>query len=391
MSRLGQVIIVGASAAGVCAAESLRRRGYTGRLTLVGDEPHPPYDRPPLSKQLLSGAWDVKRVALLSQSSMEELRAELLLGRTAKGVDLADRMVVLEGGDRLPFNGLVIATGVTPRRLPTGHELAGVHVLHGLDEAMALRAQLLEQPRVVVVGAGFLGTEVAAAARNMGLEVAIVDPDAVPMGRQLGQRLGSLVAQLHVDHGVRLRLGVGITQLVGSAGRVVRVDLADGTTLPADVVLVSIGSVPRTDWLAGSGISLRDGVECDAYCQAAAGIYAAGDVARWHHPGLGRAIRLEHRMNATEQGMAVAGNLLGDRKPFTPLPYFWSDQYDTRIQACGILPLDAEVAVVHGDLNDRKFVALYRRQGKVVGVVGWNSPRELHHYRRQICFVPDAA
>jgi NADPH-dependent 2,4-dienoyl-CoA reductase/sulfur reductase-like enzyme len=377
------VVIVGASAAGLSTAEALRTKGYDGTLTLVGDEPHLPYDRPPLSKQILSGTWEPHRVRLRDEQALGKLDADLLLGYSAVRLDNAGRQVLLSDGNRIGFDALVIATGVRPRRLP-GDDLAGIHVLRTLDDARSLRAELMRRPRVAVVGAGFLGAEVAAAARGMGLETTLIDPLPVPMRRQLGYRMGDLVGQLHSDNGVDLRMGVGVSRFAASAGRVVGVELVDGTVVDADVVVVAVGSTPATDWLTGSGLPLGNGVECDTRCQAAPGVYAAGDVACWHNPHFGARMRIEHRLNATEQGMAVAGNLLGDDRAFAPVPYFWSDQYDARIQAYGIFPDGAQVTVLHGDMASRTFVAAYGRHGEVVGVLGWNSPRELRKLRQLV-------
>ena len=375
-----RVAIVGASAAGLTAAETLRRRGYEGELTLIGDEqPHPPYDRPPLSKQILAGTWEPERVYLRPDDELARLGASLRLGRAATALDLTGQQVHLDDGDRIGFDGLIIATGVTPRRLP-GSELHGVYVLRTLDDALALRAELLAGPRVVVVGAGFLGTEAAAAARMMGLEVTLAEPQPVPV-RSFGDRIGALIAELHHDRGTRLRCGVPVCRLHNAGGRVTGVELADGTMLPADVVVLAVGAAPATGWLVGSGLPLGNGVECDSYCQAAPGIFAAGDVASWYHPRVGSRMRLEHRMNATEQAIAAAGNLLGDHRPFAPVPYFWTDQYDTRIQAYGIFPVDAELKVLYGDPVDRRFVVAYGHQGAVAGLLGWNAPRELRDLR----------
>ncbi|MES4906053.1 MULTISPECIES: FAD-dependent oxidoreductase [unclassified Streptomyces] len=379
----GDVVIVGASAAGLATAEALRNKGYDGALTLIGDEPHLPYDRPPLSKQVLSGDWQPEKVRLRDDAAIARLDADFRLGRSAVGLDTVRRKVLLNDGAEVAYDALVIATGVTPRRLP-GDDLAGVHVLRTLDDALNLRTHLLARPKVVVVGAGFLGAEVAAVARTMGLEVTLVDPLPVPMHRQFGDRIGRLVAQMHRDQGVALRLGVGVSRFLDAAGRVVAVELADGTRLDADLILVAVGSTPATDWLTDSGLPLGNGVECGARCQAAPGIYAAGDVASWHNPHFGVRMRVEHRLNATEQGMAVAAGILGEQRPFAPIPYFWSDQYDARIQAHGIFPEHAEVTVVHGSPDDRRFVAAYSHEGKVVGVLGWNSHRELRALRQLV-------
>ncbi|MFF1809598.1 NAD(P)/FAD-dependent oxidoreductase [Streptomyces sp. NPDC058251] len=378
-----RIVIVGASAAGLTAAETLRRRGWGGDLTLIGEEQHPPYDRPPLSKQILTGAWEPERATLRSPQDLARLEADLRLGQRATALDVEGGQVRLGDGESIGFDGLVIATGVAPRRLPDS-ELAGVHVLRTLDDALALRAALLTGARVVVVGAGFLGTEVAAAARTMGLEVTVVEPEPVPVRRPFGDRIGTLVAGLHRDHGTRLRCGIPVRRLRGAGGRVTGVELGDGTTLSADVVVLALGSAPATGWLTGSGLRLGDGVVCDVLCQAGPGIYAAGDVATWPNPHFGTRMRLEHRMNATEQAMAAASNLLGDATPFASVPYFWTDQYDTRIQAYGIFPPDADLRIVHGDPVDGQFAAAYGHHGRVVGVLGWNAPRQLRTLRRLV-------
>jgi NADPH-dependent 2,4-dienoyl-CoA reductase/sulfur reductase-like enzyme len=378
-----RIVIVGASAAGLTAAETLRRRGWDGHLTLIGEESRPPYDRPPLSKQILTGVWEPERATLRSWPDLARLQADLRLGQRAVALDVPGRRVRLEGGGSIGFDALVIATGVVPRRLPDS-DLAGVHVLRTLDDAIALRAALRAGPRVVVVGAGFLGTEVAAAARTMGLEVSVVEPEPVPVRRPFGDRIGALVADLHRDHGMHLRCGVPVRRLRGASGRVTGVELGDDTTLPADVVVLALGAMPATGWLEGSGLRLGDGVECDAYCQAAPGIYAAGDVASWPNAHFGTRMRLEHRMNATEQAIAAAGNLLGDATLFAPVPYFWTDQYDTRIQAYGIFPPDAEMRIVHGHTSDGHFVTAYGNHGREVGVLGWNAPRQVRTLRRLV-------
>ncbi|RDI34640.1 NAD(P)/FAD-dependent oxidoreductase [Lentzea flaviverrucosa] len=388
MGNLERVVVVGASAAGVTTAETLRREGYTGRLTLVGDEEALPYDRPPLSKQVLAGAWEPERTVLRPESAYVDHDIELLLGNAACGLDLARRTVALSNGEELGYDGLVIATGTTPRTLPSGHDLAGVHVLRTVGDALALRGDLLRSSAVVVVGAGFLGTEAAAAARQLGLDVTLVDPLPLPLVRQFGDRVAAAIAELHEERGVRLRNGVGVVRLHGE-GAVSGVELTDGTVVRADVVLVAIGAVPATGWLDGSGVPVDDGVVCDATCRAADGVYAAGDVARWFHPHFGGLMRVEHRMNATEQGMAVARTLLGAQTPFAPVPYFWTDQFDAKVQAYGVFPAGAEMSVAHGRLDERKFVAHYVVRGGVVGVLGWNMARQLRQDRQLVSGPPD--
>ena len=383
MTSPRRIVVVGAGAAGLTTLEALRRLGFDGALALIGEEPHLPYDRPPLSKQILAGTWEPERIALRGADALAGLDADLLLGRRAAGLDMAARQVLLDDGERIGFDGLVIATGVNPRSLP-GTDLAGIHLLRSLDDALSLRARLLDGPTVAVVGAGFLGAEVAAVARGMGLDVTMIDPLPTPMYRQFGHRVGELVGHLHADHGVSVRCGTGVNRFLGAAGHVVGVELTDGSTLKADLVVVAVGASPAVEWLAGSGLPQGNGIECDTRCRTAPGVYAAGDVARWHNGHFDTRMRLEHRMNATEQAMAVAGNLLGADKAFEPIPYFWSDQYDARIQAYGIFPENADVTVLHGELADRKFVVGYGRQGKTVGVLGWNSPRETRQLRQLV-------
>lgn len=383
MGSLERVVVVGASAAGVTTAETLRREGYTGGLVLVGDEKALPYDRPPLSKQVLAGTWEPEKTVLRPDSAYSGHGIELRLGSAATGLDLARRTIALSTGEEIGYDGLVIATGVAARTLPFGHHLTGVHVLRTVDDAVALRGDLLRSSSVVVVGAGFLGSEAAASARRLGLDVTLVDPLPLPLVRQFGDEVGTAIAGLHEEEGVRLRLGTGVTALHGE-GAVTGVELSDGTVLPADVVLVAIGARPATGWLDGSGVPVDDGVVCDATCRAADGVYAAGDVARWFNPHFGGLMRVEHRMNATEQGMAVARNLLGAQAPFAPVPYFWTDQFDARIQAYGVFPAGAEMVVAHGRVAERKFVAHYLADGRVVGVLGWNMARQLRMDRQLI-------
>jgi NADPH-dependent 2,4-dienoyl-CoA reductase/sulfur reductase-like enzyme len=370
------VLVVGASASGLTTVEALRRKGYEGRITVLGDEPHAPYDRPPLSKQVLSGAWEPERAALRTQDVLSALDAEFVLGDPAVGLDTASRTVRTESGRELRADAIVIATGVRVRRLPGQDDLTGVHVLRTLDDSLALREDLLAAARLVVVGEGVLGSEIAATARTLGLDVTLTGPLAAPMALQVGPLVSGVLADLHTERGVKLRLGNGVTGLTGAEGRVTGVELTTGEVLPADVVVVAIGATPATDWLTDSGLELDNGVVCDSRCRAEEGIYAVGDVARWHHEGLGRLIRLENRTSATEQGMAVAGEILGESRPYAPVPYFWTDQYDAKLQVHGFLPLDAEVDVVEGDLTTRRFVARYRVEGRVTGVLGWNMPKQ---------------
>ncbi|MCI3274449.1 NAD(P)/FAD-dependent oxidoreductase [Streptomyces cylindrosporus] len=385
-----RVLVVGASASGLTTVEALRRKGHAGPITVLGDEPHAPYDRPPLSKQVLSGAWEPERAALRTRDVLAALDAEFVFGDPAVALDVVGRSVRTESGRELPADAIVIATGVRPRQLPGQQDLAGVHVLRTLDDCLALRGDLLAGSRLVVVGEGVLGSEIAATARTLGLDVTLTGPLAAPMALQVGPLVSGVLAELHTERGVKLRLGTGVVGLTGEGGRVTGVRLATDEVLPADVVVVAIGAIPATEWLADSGLELDNGVVCDSRCRAEEGIYAVGDVARWHHEGLGRLVRLENRTNATEQAMAVAAEILGEGRPYTPVPYFWTDQYDAKLQVHGFLPADAEVDVVEGDLTARRFVARYRSEGRVTGVLGWNMPKQARLRRQEIVDGLDA-
>ncbi|MER6345935.1 NAD(P)/FAD-dependent oxidoreductase [Streptomyces sp. NPDC001595] len=369
-----EVAIVGASAGGLAVAEGLRRRGFTGSVALVDAESELPYDRPPLSKQVLDGRWPPERARLRSAAELDALGVELLLGRAAVALDTRGRRLALSGGGTLGYRSLVLATGLHARRLP-GPALAGVHTLRSLDDSRRLRAALQAAHRVVVVGAGVLGCEIAATARGLGREVTLVEPAGGPMLRLLGPRLGAEVGRLHTDHGVRLLTSTSVTGLTGEGGRVAGVRTASGAVLPADVVVVAVGSRPATGWLAGSGLTLDDGVVCDDHCRAGEDVYAVGDVARFGAGGGARGVRLENRTNATEQGLFVAAHLLGAASgAYRPLPYVWSDQFQVRIQVYGSVPEGAAVRVVEGSVADRRFVAHVEAGGRLTGVVGWNSP-----------------
>ncbi|MBE1591947.1 NAD(P)/FAD-dependent oxidoreductase [Nonomuraea angiospora] len=369
------VLIVGASAGGLAVAEALRRKGHQGGLTVLGAEPHPPYDRPPLSKQVLAGTWESERAHLRAETELDKLGATFLLGDPAVRLDPEAREVSAASGRTLRAQAVVLATGLTPSRLPGQDGLAGVHVLRTLDDALALRARLLEGPRLVVVGEGVLGAEVAATARGLGLDVTLVGLGRAVLADQLGDPAAALLTRKHAEHGVRLRLGVAVEGLASESGRVTGVRLASGELLPADAVVVAIGSRPATGWLGDSGLTLRDGVECDSRCRAAGGVYAVGDVASWQHEGLGRRLRLENRTNAVEQAQVVAANILGEDLAYAPVPYFWTDQYDVKLQVHGLPSPEAEVSVVEGDPEQNRFVALYRLDGVVTAVLGWNMAK----------------
>ncbi|MCR3750776.1 NAD(P)/FAD-dependent oxidoreductase [Lentzea californiensis] len=384
MSAPDGVLVVGASAAGLAAVEALRRKEYRGPITVLGAERHLPYDRPPLSKQVLAGTWPPDRARLRPPEVLSTLDAEFVLGDAAVGLDVPARTVRTASGREFTAEAVVVATGSRARTLPGQDGLAGVHVLRTLDDALALREDLLAGSRVVVVGDGVLGTEIAATARMMGLAVTIAGPQRAPLAYQFGALPAQLLAGLHTSNGVELRLGAGVTGLSSHEGRVTGVCLETGEVLPADVVVVAFGAAPAADWLAGSGVPRDNGIVCDSRCRAAEGIYAAGDVARWHHETLDVLLRLENRTNATEQGIAVAGAILGEDRPYTPVPYFWTDQFDVKIQVHGVLGADADVTVVDGDPAEHRFVATYRRDGVVTGVLGWNMAKQARLLRQEI-------
>ncbi|MCW2898582.1 MAG: fprC [Streptosporangiaceae bacterium] len=383
MSSPSSVVVVGASAAGLSVAETLRRQGFDGRVTLIGEEDCLPYDRPPLSKQILSGAWLEERVWLRDEATISGLNLDLRLGAAAVGVDPAERMVALADGSRVSYDELVIATGVRARPLRGTEGVAGVHTLRTLSDARELRAALAAKPRLVVVGAGFLGAEAAAVAREAGAEVTLISDLEAPLSDVLGPELGRLLIRMHAEHGVKIMTGVMVREVLTSAGRAVGVRLADDRVVEADAVLVSIGSVPNVEWLAASGIEAGNGVLCDEYCQAGPGVWAAGDVASWVHPAFGERLRVEHRTNAGEQGMAVARNILsrGNPAPFAPVPYIWSDQYDRKIQIYGLPKGTDRFAVTQGSLAERELVALYGKNDLVRAAVGINMVRQVRAAR----------
>ncbi|MCA1217128.1 NAD(P)/FAD-dependent oxidoreductase [Streptomyces sp. 8L] len=384
MSPVGSVLIVGACAGGLATAESLRRKGYEGALTLLGAEDELPYDRPPLSKQVLSGAWEPERARLRSGEALAALGAELVLGDPAIGFDAGRREVTTTAGRTLTADAVVVATGVTARTLPAQRGVEGTHVVRDLGDAVALRSGLSAARRVVVVGDGVLGAEAAATARRMGLDVALVGPQPAPMTDQLGPLVAGHLADLHRRHGVALHGGVLLDALHTDGGRVSGLRLSDGTELDADVVVTAVGCTPATAWLENSGIDLNDGVVCDARCRAAPGVWAVGDVARWHHEGLGRLVRLENRTNASEQALAVASDILGEGRPYMPVPYFWTDQFDVKLQVYGIASQDAGAEVVEGDPAAGRFVVRHDGSLGPERVIGWNMPKQTRLHRAHV-------
>ncbi|CPT92140.1 NAD(P)H-nitrite reductase [Mycobacteroides abscessus] len=390
---LERIVIVGGGAAALAVAESARTTGYSGALTMINGEQHLPYDRPPLSKQLLTGQWTPDQLALRAPDDLDRLDLDLRQGVRATAVDTAARTVDLDDGQRVDYDALVIATGVAARWLPGSRGVEGVHVLRDLDDALRLRADLDRGGPLVVIGAGVLGVEAAAVARQRGLDVTVVDPLPLPMMRVVGNDVGTLIAQIHRERGVDLRCNTAVRKLLTADGRVTGVDLQDGSVLPAATVLVAIGASPDLGWLDGSGIPIGGpgpeegggGIQCGAAGRVVDGVWAAGDVAAWPRPDGTGWRRVEHRLNATEQGRAVARAIL-DPTYVAPdaIPYFWSDQYEYKIQSYGLPGPDDRFTVAEGTLADRKFVGAYTAGGVITGVLGIGMPRALRTWRAQI-------
>jgi len=378
------IAVVGASLAGLSAARALRDQSYDGCIVVIGDEVHAPYDRPPLSKEFLAGTASLDDIALGTPDD-EDLGLEWRLRTTAVGLDHVTRSVLLDDGSEIRADGVVLATGARARRLPDGDGLDGVHVLRSLEDAIALREDLALAERLVVIGAGFIGAEVASTARKLGLDVTVVETQPVPLAGPLGTDMGAVCARLHADHGTRLLTGTGVAGVIGT-GRVQVVELTDGTRLPADAVVVGIGATPNIEWLASSGVALGNGVLTDARgATNVPGVVAVGDcAATWSVPAE-RHVRVEHWTNALEQPATAAATLLGtgEQAP-TPVPYFWSDQYGARIQFAGSRREGDVPRVVEGSCADRSFLVAYERDGEPVAVLGMNQPRLFTRWRRQL-------
>jgi NADPH-dependent 2,4-dienoyl-CoA reductase/sulfur reductase-like enzyme len=381
------LVVVGASLAGLRAVESARKSGYSGRVTLIGAEEHLPYDRPPLSKEFLRAEPTADPVFRTERTLREDLGVNLRLGQYASGLDCRRHVVHLDG-EEVPYSALVIATGAQARTLPNTAKLRGVFTLRTLDDARSVREALDAGARTVIIGAGFIGSEVASAARKRGLPVTIVEAAPVPLTRSVGLEMGSLLADLHRREGVDLRLGTEVERINGN-GSVQSVVLTGGAEIPADLVVVGIGAAPSTGWLEDSGIELdaRDkGVLCNRTLGTKAPrVHAAGDVCHWTSELFGRRVRLEHWTSAAEQGALAAHNALNpdQAKQYDTVPYFWSDWYDNRIQFVGEPSAD-DVWVIAQRWDDRKLLALYRKEDRIVAALTVNRPTLIMKLRRMI-------
>ena len=383
------VAVVGASLAGLSAARALRAQGFDGALTVIGAEARRPYDRPPLSKEFLAG--DVGEDVLALEADDDDLNAQWLLGAHATRLDAAAGAVHLDDGTTVRADGIVVATGARARSWPASARLAGVHVLRTVDDAIGLRRELRPGARLVVIGAGFIGGEVASTAAKLGLHVTVVEAALAPLAGPLGVRLGAAVARLHTEHGTRLLCGAPVADVTGR-DRVTGVQLADGRRLAADVVLVGIGAIPNVEWLRNSPLEISNGVVCDeGGATSIPNVVAVGDCAAWHEPSVGWPHRVEHWTGALERpAIAVATLLAGGRHDGAPAkpPYFWSDQYGRRIQFAGIAAPGDEITFEVGTLRDASFLAVYRRGGEPVAVLGVDQPRLFTRLRRQLAVVP---
>lgn len=389
------VVIIGAGLSGLRTAERLRRLGHTGTITLVGEEPHVAYDRPPLSKSLLvQEQTPPAPPTLRAEEKYAELDLDLRLGVRAKALAPSERVVELEDGTHVRYDQLVIATGSRARRVPAWEHHDNVHTLRTFEDCLALRDALRTARHLTVIGAGVLGGEVAASGRALGLQVTLVEALSAPLERVLGAELGASVAQLHRDRGVDVRLGVAVERIDGehSAEGVV---LGDGHVVETDVVVVAIGSVAETSWLAGSGVRISDGVVCDEYGAAdVPGVHVVGDAAVMVHPGAAAPLRLEHWTSAGDTAAVVAHNLLAapeERKPLTEVPYFWSDQYDVKIQGLGIPSPEDQIDVVAGDAAEHSFLAVCSRDRRVSAAFAMNMPALLARCRKAVAERADLA
>jgi 3-phenylpropionate/trans-cinnamate dioxygenase ferredoxin reductase component len=383
-------VIVGAALAGAKAAEALRSEGFDGRIALIGAEAERPYERPPLSKDLLRGESEVEGARVHEPGFYEEKDIELRTGVTVEAIDTGAGEVALAGGERLAYDRLLLTTGAEPRRLPVpGADLEGVHYLRDLADSAALGERIAAGGRLVVIGAGWIGSEVAASARQKGCDVAIVEMTDVPLERVLGREVGAIYGDIHRDHGVELHSGVGVQAIEGD-GRAERVRLSDGRALDCDFVVVGVGVVPRIALAEQAGIAVNDGIVVDEHLQTSVpGIYAAGDVANAFHPFFGHHLRVEHWANALNQPATAAQSMLGKEATYERLPYFFSDQYEVGMEYTGFAR-DWDEVVTVGDVAAREFVAFWLREGRLLAGMNVNvwdvteRIQEMIRSRRQV-------
>jgi 3-phenylpropionate/trans-cinnamate dioxygenase ferredoxin reductase subunit len=372
MSDSRRFVIVGASLAGAKAAETLRKDGFEGEVTLVGEEGERPYERPPLSKEYLRGEAGPEKLFVHKEGYYDAADIELRLGQTVTSIDVDGAAAVLASGERLPYTSLLLTTGARPRPISVpGADLMGVHYLRTMANSATLRDAIKGASRVAVIGAGWIGCEVAASARQMGAPVVMVEVAQAPLLKVLGPELGGFYRAVHADHGVEMHFGVATESLVGS-GAVEGVRLSDGRMLAADVVLVAVGVAPTTELAEKAGIEVQNGILTNEYLETSRpGIFAAGDLANAFHPLFDSRVRVEHWANARNQGPAAARNMLGQARPYARVPYFYSDQYNVAMEYSGYAP-DWDEIVFRGDVSSREFIAFYIKQGRVAAGMNVN-------------------
>ena len=371
------IVIIGASLAGGTAAAALRQEGFDGAVILIGEEPHAPYERPPLSKQYLRGEMPFEKAWVRPAGFYAENRIDTRFGVAATRVDPAEQKVILTTGGSVKYDKLLIATGVRNRRPPIpGLDLQNVFSLRSIGDADALRAAMVPGRRAAVIGMGFIGCEVAASLQQKGVDVVSIDPSPTPLFRVLGEQIGQVMATIHHDHGIDTIFNDVVTHFAGE-GRIERVVTKGGRQIDCDFAVVGVGVEPVVDFAAGSGLEIGNGILVDEYCRTnVPGIYAAGDVANHYHPGFGARMRVEHWQNAMQQGAAAAKSMLGTGQPYDPVHWFWSDQYDVNLQYAGFHRV-SEQFVIRGSLEARDFIAFYLHQDRVDAVVALNRGKDV--------------
>ena len=390
---MAHIAVIGGSLAGLRALETLRTDGFSGNITVVNAENSAPYDRPPLSKKFLSGEWEADRIQLRKPSDIDELGATWLNSTHATALNVATRELTLNTSSVLNYDACIIATGGIARELPQQPHAQGIHQLRTLHDAQGLREELQPGKKLVVIGAGFIGLEAAATAVARGCTVTVLEGLPAPLIRGLGENMGTAATAIHATQGVNIRCNVRVQGIETQAGSVTGVRISDAngeSVVAADVVLVGIGVAPATQWLEGSGLVVNDGVVCDAHLQAAPGVFAAGDVARWEnglYSDLEPTMRVEHWTTAAEQGAHAARNALAHINntplvPYSAVPFFWSDQFTSRIQFLGRSTDAEEIRVVAGSVDEGKFAAAYMRAGRLVGVLGVSMPKAVMPSRK---------
>jgi 3-phenylpropionate/trans-cinnamate dioxygenase ferredoxin reductase component len=379
------LVLVGANLTGGEAAATLRQEGFDGRVVLIGAEPRAPYERPPLSKEYLRGEFSFEQALLRPSNFYDDNGIETRFGVRATEVHAAEQVVELEGGERLPYDKLLIATGGRNRRFPIpGLDLEGVYDLRTVDDCDRIRAESAPGRRAVVVGMGFIGSEVAASLRQLGVDVVVVERDPVPLRRVLGEEVGRVMERIHLDQGATLIFEDTVASFEGEGGRVGRVRTGHGRLIECDFVVMGLGIEPVTELLADTGVEIDNGIVVDEYCRTGVeGIYAAGDVANHYHPVFDRRIRVEHWQNALKQGPAAARSMLGKGDPYDEIPWFWSNQYDSNLQYAGF-HTEWDELVVRGSMEERNFVAFYLKGERVRAAVSVNRGKDLRRSMRLI-------